>query len=106
MAISPQEQIERFHRRAERTDERTLMRNLEAGVYGPPGSARRSVAERALELKRAEQVEVFQAATAQERAELIAVARRAAAAATRAAWASLIAALFALLAAARSFGIL
>lgn len=51
MSTPNEEAVERFRRRTQSTDESTLYRNLQAGVYGPQGSNRRAIAERALQLR-------------------------------------------------------
>lgn len=98
--------IERFWRRAERTDDATLYRNLRAGVYGTPGSTRRAVAERALDLRFAERARVLQIATREEGAELLGGAERASRVARMARWISFVALALALLGFARGFGLI
>ena len=97
---------ERFWRRAERTDDATLYRNLRAGVYGTPGSTRRAVAERALDLRFAERAKVLQLATSAEGAELLGRAERASRVAGMARWIAILALALAILGFARGFGLL
>lgn len=103
MTTPHDEQIERFRKRTERVDDALLRRNLRAGVYGPPGSTRRAVAERAIELRSSERVEAVQLATERERTDLEAAVARAAARARLAVWLAVLALLAALVALARLY---
>ncbi len=105
MAIPTEESVQRFLKRTARTDEVTLYRNLEAGVYGAPGSTGRAVAERALELRFARNAEALRIATREEAEELVRRVERAAGVATKAAWVAVVAVIVALLALARVAGV-
>ena len=98
--------VERFWRRAERTDDATLYRHLGAGVYGTPGSTRRAVAERALALRFTERSKALRLATREEGAELLGRAERASRVARMARWISFLALALALLGFARGFGLI
>lgn len=100
---SHDEQVARFRRRTERIDDTVLQRNLKAGVYGPPGSARRSVAEAAIELRSNERAQALQLVTAEERTAVAAATTTASKRAARALWISIVALLAALVALAGSY---
>ena len=70
MNLPTDDAVHRFRLRTRGTDEATLHRNLEAGVYGPPGSARRAVAERALNARFSEVAQALQSAGGEEGARL------------------------------------
>jgi hypothetical protein len=97
--------IERFRKRTAQTDDATLYRNLGAGVYGPLGSKRRAIAERALERRLAERATAFQIATGEDRTELLRRAESAARLARMAAWTALLALAVALIGLARALGL-
>lgn len=104
MPAPAEDAIERFRKRTAQTDDATLYRNLGAGVYGPPGSKRRAIAESALEQRLAERATALQVATWEEPSDLVHRADAAARWARRAAWIALIALAVALFGLARSLG--
>ena len=73
---------------------------------GTPGSTRRAVAERALDLRFAERAKVLQIATREEGAELLGRAEQAGRVARMARWIAILALAVALLGFARGFGLL
>lgn len=104
MSTQNEDAVERFQRRTQGTDDATLYRNLRAGVYGPPGSTQRAVAEEALQLRFSANADALQIAAWQGTAEVSAQMERAGRLSNRALWVALVALGLALLGLARSSG--
>jgi hypothetical protein len=104
MSTNIEEALARFRRRARDTDEPTLRRNIEAGVYGLPGARSRAVAERVLAERIARSAEAMWLARRDDAAGLAERAERAEAIARRATWISALAFVVALVALALRFG--
>jgi hypothetical protein len=104
MSTNIEEALTRFRRRTRDTDEPALRRNLEAGVYGPPGAMSRAVAERVLAERIARSSEVMWLARREDAAALVARTERAEEIARRATWISTLAFVVALIALALRLG--
>jgi hypothetical protein len=106
MPTNIEEALTRFRRRVRNTDESTLRRNIEAGVYGLPGARSRAVAEHVLTERIARSAEAMWLARRDDAAALAERAERAEGIARRATWISALAFIVALVALALRFGAL
>lgn len=104
MSRPNEEAVERFLRRTQSTDDSTLYRNLRAGVYGPPGSPRRAVAELALQQRFTAAADALQVSAWPGTAEVSTQIDRAGRLSNRALWLAIVALGLALLSLATTLG--